>query len=149
MIARYERTKSSVAFSVAPPFGDVVVPFVTRICAGSAATSLESRNGFLDTGPTASGPVTGLVEPGPTLLRKGLLEARGEETRSVGELVALCAEQACARFIRAVAATVLRFDAGWRSDQTLVHFLCHNVYDRRKLAELTRPNLYSRHGGVC
>lgn len=45
--------------------------------------SLVSRNGFVDIGRIELGPLTGLVVSEPTLLRKGLLEANGEETRSV------------------------------------------------------------------
>jgi hypothetical protein len=78
-------TSSSVASAVAPPLEDVA-PFVVGR-AGSAATSVASRKGFLEMGRGGGTPASGLVEPEPTLLRKGLLEARGELRRSVDVLV--------------------------------------------------------------
>lgn len=76
------RTISSVARAVAPSlFGDVTLLDPIG-CVGSAVTSLASRKGFLETGRAATGASTGLVVPDPTLFRKGLFEARGEETRS-------------------------------------------------------------------
>ena len=104
------RTRSSVAFSVAPPL-DVVAPLVTVGCVVLAVTSFVSRKGFLETGRAAPGPLTGLVAPEPTLLRKGLFEARGEETRSE-EILAIIDRGGCWQHIaRAVAAMVRLFAA--------------------------------------
>lgn len=72
--------------SVAPFFSpDVSLP---TTCTVDDATpiSVLSRNGFVDTGRTVVIPFTGLVDPEPTLLRKGLLDAKGEDTRSVPDV---------------------------------------------------------------
>ena len=83
------RTKSSVARAVVPLLlGDVTV-FDPAGCVGSAVTSLASRKGFLETGRAATGASTGLVVSEPTLFRKGLFEAKGEETRPVNISVAV------------------------------------------------------------
>lgn len=50
----------------------------------STVTSLESRKGLLEIGAMTGPAFVGLVAPEPILFRKGLLEARGEATRSDG-----------------------------------------------------------------
>ncbi len=74
-------TKCSVARAVAPLLEDALFD-IPAGCVDSAATSFASKKGFLETGRATTGPSMGLVAPEPTLFRKGLLEAKGEDTRS-------------------------------------------------------------------
>ena len=75
-------TINSVVFSVAPPLDDGL-PFMLDTGMGPAVNSLESRKGFVEIGRTDVFALVGLVEP--TLVRKGLFEAKGESARSRGE----------------------------------------------------------------
>lgn len=68
---RQERTSRSVVVSIAPLLG---CPFGAAAIIGSGAAL--SKKGFVETG-------LGLDWPLGSLLRKGLLEARGELTRSI------------------------------------------------------------------
>ena len=72
--------------SVAPFLVSEEVPLVLGIVDVATPTSLVSRNGFVAIGLMELGALTGLVEPDPILLRKGLFDAKGEAMRSKREV---------------------------------------------------------------